>query len=47
MAGNIMFLLDAGDLLEQWTRKKSLNDLAQRMSLNADRVWMKNNGTKC
>lgn len=46
MAGNIMFLLDAGDLLEQWTRKKSLNDLAQRMSLNADRVWMKNNGTE-
>lgn len=41
-ASSIMFLLDTGDLLEQWTRKKSIGDLARSMSLNVDKVWMKN-----
>ena len=34
-----MFLLRLGELLEEWTRKKSLGDLARCMSLNVDRVW--------
>ena len=34
-----MFLLRLGELLEEWTRKKSLSDLARCMSLNVDRVW--------
>lgn len=40
-AGSVMFLLDVGDLLEEWTHKKSVDDLAQRMYLNVDKVWMK------
>ncbi len=40
-AGNVMFLLDLGDLLGEWTRKKSMGDLAKSMSLNVDRVWLK------
>ena len=39
-AGSVMFLLELGELLEEWTRKKSLQDLAQCMSLNVDRVWL-------
>ena len=35
-----MFLLELGELLEEWTRKKSVQDLAQCMSLNVDRVWL-------
>ena len=38
-AGSVMFLLRLGELLEEWTRKKSLSDLARCMSLNVDRVW--------
>lgn len=38
-AGSVMFLLRLGELLEEWTRKKSLGDLAHCMSLNVDRVW--------
>ena len=38
-AGSVMFLLNVGSLLEEWTRKKSLSDLARCMSLNVDRVW--------
>ena len=38
-AGSVMFLLRLGELLEEWTRKKSLGDLARCMSLNVDRVW--------
>ena len=38
-AGMVMFLLEVGELLEEWTRKKSLSDLARCMSLNVDRVW--------
>jgi hypothetical protein len=38
-AGSIMFLLDAGGLLEEWTHKKSVDDLAKNMSLHVDHVW--------
>lgn len=40
-ASSIMFLLDTGDTLEEWTRKKSIGDLARSMSLNVDKVWIK------
>ena len=40
-AGAVMFLLEVGELLEEWTRKKSVADLAQCMSLNVDRVWLR------
>ncbi len=40
-AGTVMFLLELGELLEEWTRKKSVEDLARCMSLNVDRVWLK------
>ena len=40
-AGAVMFLLEIGELLEEWTRKRSVEDLARCMSLNVDRVWMK------
>ena len=40
-AGSVMFLLELGELLEEWTRKKSVQDLAQCMSLNVDRVWLR------
>ena len=40
-AGSVMFLLEIGELLEEWTRKKSIDDLARTMSLNVDRVWLK------
>ena len=40
-AGMVMFLLEAGELLEEWTRKKSVADLARCMSLNVDRVWLR------
>ena len=45
-AGTIMFLLDIGGLLEDWTHKKSVDDLAQRMYLNVDKVWLKTGGTE-
>ena len=40
-AGMVMFLLEIGELLEEWTRKKSVADLARCMSLNVDRVWLR------
>ena len=40
-AGTVMFLLEVGELLEEWTRKKSVADLARCMSLNVDRVWLR------
>ena len=40
-AGSVMFLLGLGELLEEWTHKKSVDDLARSMSLNIDRVWLK------
>ncbi len=43
-AGSIMFLLGIGEILEEWTRKKSVDDLARSMSLNIEKVWMLKNG---
>ena len=40
-AGTVMFLLEIGELLEDWTRKKSVADLAESLSLHVDRVWLK------
>lgn len=40
-ADAVMFLLEIGELLEEWTRKKSVEDLARCMSLNVDRVWLR------
>ena len=40
-AGIVMFLLEIGELLEDWTRKKSVADLAESLSLHVDRVWLK------
>ena len=40
-AGSIMFLLGIGELLEEWTHKKSVGDLARTMSLNVEKVWLK------
>ena len=45
-ASSVMFLLRLGELLEEWTRKKSLGDLARCMSLNVDRVWLKRSDTE-
>ena len=39
-AGAVMFLLELGELLEDWTRKKSVADLAESLSLHVDRVWL-------
>ena len=39
-ASSVMFLLTIGDTLEEWTHKRSVDDLARRMSLNIDRVWL-------
>ena len=39
-AGSIMFLLEIGELLEEWTHKKSVGDLARSMSLQVSRVWL-------
>ena len=39
-ASSVMFLLKIGDTLEEWTHKRSVDDLARRMSLNIDRVWL-------
>ncbi len=39
-ASSVMFLLKIGDTLEKWTHKRSVDDLARRMSLNIDRVWI-------
>jgi len=40
-ASSIMFLLGVGELLEEWTHKKSVGDLARTMSLNVEKVWLK------
>lgn len=45
-AGSIMFLLGIGELLEEWTHKKSVDDLARSMSLNVGSVWLKNGDTE-
>ena len=43
-AGSIMFMLGIGELLEEWTHKKSVDDLARTMSLNVSKVWMVSDG---
>ncbi len=40
-ASSVMFLLQLGDILEEWTHRKSLDDLARTMALEVDRVWLK------
>ena len=45
-AGSVMFLLNLGSLLEEWTRKKRLDDLARSMALNVDKVWVRSQGTE-
>ena len=45
-AGSIMFLLGIGELLEDWTHKKSVGDLARSMSLNTEKVWVKQDDTE-
>lgn len=39
-AGSVMFLLDLGEIMEEWTHKKSVDDLAKKMSLNVSKVWL-------
>ena len=43
-AGSVMFLLGIGELLEEWTHKKSVDDLARTMALNVGKVWLKSDG---
>ena len=43
-AGSIMFLLGIGEILEEWTRKKSVDDLARSMSLHIEKVWQWKDG---
>lgn len=43
-AGSIMFLLGIGEMLEEWTHKKSVDDLARSMSLNISKVWALHDG---
>ena len=43
-AGSIMFLLGIGEILEEWTHKKSVSDLARSMSLRVGKVWLKTEG---
>ena len=45
-AGSVMVLLNLGSLLGEWTRKKSLDDLARSMALNVDKVWVRSQGTE-
>ena len=43
-AGSVMFLLEIGEILEDWTHKKSISDLAGSMSLNVGKIWLKTDG---
>ncbi len=45
-AGSVMFMLNLGEILEEWTHKKSVADLADAMSLNVDKVWLRRDGTE-
>ena len=45
-AGSVMFMLRLGEILEEWTHKKSVADLAGAMSLNVDKVWLQVGGTE-
>lgn len=40
-AGQVMFLLGIGDLMDEWTHRKSVSDLAGAMALNVDKVWLR------
>ncbi len=44
-AGSVMFMLRLGEILEEWTHKKSVADLASAMSLNVDKVWLQKEDT--
>ena len=43
-AGSVMFLLGIGEIIEEWTHKKSVGDLARSMSLNIGKVWLVSDG---
>lgn len=45
-AGTVMFLLSMGEILEEWTHKKSVGDLARSLSLNIDKVWLVTDDTE-
>ena len=45
-AGSVMFMLRLGEILEEWTHKKSVADLAGAMSLHVDQVWLQTGGTE-
>lgn len=45
-ASSVMFLLGVGELMEEWTHKKSVADLAGSMSLNVEKVWLQADGTE-
>lgn len=45
-AGAVMFLLSMGEVLEEWTHKKSVGDLARSLSLNIDKVWLVTDDTE-
>ena len=45
-AGSVMFMLRLGEILEEWTHKKSVADLARAMSLNVDKVWLQRGDTE-
>ena len=45
-AGSVMFLLSIGEVLEEWTHKKSVGDLARSMALHVEKVWMKQDETE-
>ena len=45
-AGSVMVMLHLGEILEEWTHKKSVADLASAMSLNVDKVWLKTGETE-
>ena len=45
-AGSVMFMLHIGEILEEWTHKKSVADLASAMSLRVDKVWLQTGGTE-
>lgn len=45
-AGSVMFLLEVGEILENWTHKKSIDDLARSMSLNVGKVWLELGGQR-
>ena len=45
-AGSVMFMLRLGEILEEWTHKKSVADLASAMSLRVENVWQQVDGTE-